>query len=112
MEENDYSQHASGGGSTGGVAQSGSGPAAAGGGAAAAEGGAAATHGGDAKVEHGFGERVKPAPWWSKLIGVLAILLSGVATVLFVLDETPLAVASYIVGLVAILVAAVPLFRG
>lgn len=110
MTENDYSQTASHGGRTGGVAQSGSGPAAAGESAAADRGGAAAA-GGSTATGGGLAERVQGAPWWSKLLGLLALLAGAAATGLLIAGKTDAVVAGYAVAVVALFVAAVPLFR-
>jgi hypothetical protein len=105
----DYSQHASSGGKTGGVAKTGSGPAAAGGSAAADRGGAAATDKSTAATKMTLGERVKRSPWWSKLFGVLGILGVAAATYLLIVGTTDIAVAGYILAVIGIVLAAVPI---
>ena len=95
----DYSQHASEGARTGGVAQTGSGPAAAGDSAAADRGAASAARGGRAKASKGVGERLRRAPLWAKFCAVVAILAAVVTAVLFIVGETKPATAGFVVTL-------------
>ena len=113
MTGDDYSQHASEGGKTGGIAKSEGGSAAAGGAAAADRGAAAATHSGTAKVNRGLRERLKRTPWWSRLLGLITVLAIIGATVLAATgDEDDLAVAGFILAAVTGVAGAVPLLRG
>jgi hypothetical protein len=113
MTGDDFSQHATDGGSTGGAAKSESGPAAAGDGAAADRGGAAATHGGTATTKRTLRERLKRAPWWSRLLGLITVLAVIGATVLAATgDDDDLAVAGFILAAVTGVAGAIPLFRG
>lgn len=112
MEHHDYSQHASERGTTGGVAQTQFGPAAAGRAAAADRGAAAAADHGVARVRRGLAERATSAPVWSKLVGLIAVAVAIATTIVWVLGKTDLVVGGYVIAVAALLVGAVPLFRG
>lgn len=109
----DYSQHASGHGTTGGVAQSNKGPAAAGGSAAASQGAAAATRGSVALTNRGLADRARGAPWWSKVLGVIC-LLAVIGAVLLVLlgGNGTLTLAGFGLAIVSGVAGVIPLFRG
>lgn len=108
-EGDDYSQHASGRGRTGGAARSDSGPAAAGASAAAAEGGAAVAGTGSAKTS--MGQKMK-ASRWASVFGALAACAVIAACVLLVVGVTDVAVAGFIVAVIAIVVGLIPVFSG
>lgn len=120
----DYSQHASGEGKTGGVAQSQGGSAAAGesavadrGGSAVAgessalagRGGAAAAGGGAASV--GAVEKFKRsrwAKWWTAIC-----LIVTIATVaLFATKHVDIGIAGLVLAVVSVVLAAVPIIKG
>jgi hypothetical protein len=68
-------------------ARPGSAPAPAEGSAAADRGGAAAADDAVAETKRGLRERAKRAPWWSNLIGIVAIVVAVAATVLLIANE-------------------------
>jgi hypothetical protein len=51
-------------------------------------------------------DRAAAAPWWSKLVAIV------VATILLIAGKTDVGVAGYIVAAVAVIIGAIPVFRG
>jgi hypothetical protein len=100
--------------SRGGVA-AGTGGAAAGSGGAAATGmSAAATHGasaaaGRSSANVGFTSRAR-ASRWAQSFGVTAVIATVVATTLLILDITDIAIAGYVLAVIAVIVGVIPLF--
>ena len=138
----DYSQHASGGGATGGVAKTGSGPAAAGGGAAADRGAAAGTHGsttqavgdgaasagpgaaasgrsaaasGGSEARAGFVKRYSErarSARWYQASGVVVLAFAVIAVILVVNHTWGLAAAGFFVAVGILVESTLLLMRG
>ena len=108
IDARDQSQHADRGGSTGGVAEGNTGSVIAQGGSAAGGDKSKVTRQGD------LSGRAARAPWWSKLLGVLSILLL-IGTIVYVIlsgwEDKSLVVGGFVLAAVAVAGASVPLFR-
>jgi hypothetical protein len=109
-DNRDFSQHASDGGTTGGVAVGGSGSGSTAAGQAVIAGEQATVGTSGANVNTGIAHKVKGAPWWAKLSAVLGVLLTIGTIVAFVTHKTDAGVAGLVLAVIAIGLAAVTVF--